>query len=89
MSVKLRLGLILLGAGIILLVIFLALLDPNALLRRNADDGEDAPVAASQAGPVDAVRLAAFLDAYNRRYLELEPQGIHAAAAASKLHAVQ
>ncbi|NCQ34682.1 hypothetical protein GW813_06320, partial [bacterium] len=71
MSGKMRLGLILFGAGAILVVVFFALFDPNGILRQAAQDGAAPDSAAVITDPIDTAPLQEFLTQYNRHYQEM------------------
>lgn len=71
MSGKMRLGLILLGVGAVLLMVFFALFNPNGILRQAAQDGSAPDSATVITDPIDTTALQEFLAPYNRRYREL------------------
>ncbi len=68
---KLRVGLIMLGAGLLLLGLFFILYNPNAVLQEAAKTPSATDTSPAETQTVDPAQVALFLASFNERYAEL------------------
>ncbi len=69
---KQRVGLIMLGAGLVLVAVFFILYNPNAVLREEVREAAPRDTMSTVGTAADSARVTAFLSAYNRQYAPLD-----------------